>query len=104
MSAVVVTPDDQDWYTNNQSWTIILDRFFQEVGPEKQDEFEWYADTIGINFSLIDEAKRAPVAQALLRTVEALTGPEAAEHGWDDDTNRIHLGKLAALLRPIIEA
>lgn len=104
MSALVSTPDGRDWYTNNRAWSIILDRFFQEVGPEKRDEFEWYANTVGINFPLMDPEKRPAVAQALLRTAEALAGPEAAEHGWDDDSNRTRLEELAVMLRQMTQA
>jgi hypothetical protein len=41
------------------------------------------------------------VALWLLRAVEALSGPEAAGQGWDDDDNRAHLEELAVMLRQL---
>jgi len=104
MSAIVTSPEDEDWFTNSHSWSIIMDRARQEVEAGKHDEFDKHASTIGVNFRFIEPPQRPQVARWLLRAVEALAGPEAAEHGWATEANRAHLEELAVMLRRIAPA
>jgi hypothetical protein len=101
MSAIVTSPADEDWYINNRGWSIILDRAMRELTPAERDELAKHAGPIGLNFRFVDEPERPRVAAWLLRAVEALSGPEAAEQGWDDDKNRAHLAELAVMLREL---
>jgi hypothetical protein len=101
MSAIVTSPEDEDWYTNSRSWSIILDHAMRELTPAEQDEFSKHAGPIGLNFRFVDEPQRPQVARWLLRAVEALSGPEAAGQGWADDSNRAHLNELAVMLRQL---
>jgi hypothetical protein len=104
MSAIVTSPEDHDWYTNSRSWSIILDQAMRELAPAERDEFVKHAGPIGLNFRFVDEPQRTQVAGWLLRAVEALSGPEAAGQGWDDENNRAHLAELAVMLRPMTKA
>jgi hypothetical protein len=101
MSAIVTSPEDEDWYINSRGWSIILDRAMRDLTPAERDEFVKHADSIGLNFRFVDEPQRPRVALWLLRAVEALSGPEAAGQGWDDDDNRAHLEELAVMLRQL---
>jgi hypothetical protein len=101
MSALVVSPDDQDWWINNRGWAILLERAMRDLSPEERDELEWYANSIGVNFPRIEPAQHRKVALWLLPAVEALAGPEAAEQGWESAENRAHLDELAVMLRRI---
>lgn len=76
----------------------------RELAPAQQDEFVKHAGPIGLNFRFVNEPQSSQVAGWLLRSVEALSGPEAVQHGWDDDTNRAHLQELAVMLRQITTA
>lgn len=99
MSAIVTSPEDEDWYINNRGWSIIMDRAMRDLDPAEREVFENYAGPIGLNFRSVEPAHRPPVARWLLGAVEALSGPEAAEQGWDDENNRAHLDELAVMLR-----
>lgn len=101
MSAIVTSPEDEDWYINNRGWGIILERAMRELTPAARDDFESHADSIGVNFRLMEPEHHRKVALWLLPAVEALGGPEAAEQGWESADNRAHLAELAAMLRRI---
>jgi hypothetical protein len=103
MSAIVTSPEDEDWYTNSRSWSIILDRAMRDLTSTERDEFVKHAGPIGVNFRFVDEPERPRVARWLLRAVEALAGPEAAEHDWATDANRSHLEEVAVMLRRIAQ-
>ncbi len=99
MSAIVTSDEDVDWFTNSRAWSIILERAMRAVDQTKRAEYEWHANTVGIDCTLIDAKNRPEIAQWLLETVEALSGPEAAEHDWDTEADKKHLQDLAAMLR-----
>jgi hypothetical protein len=101
MSAIVTSPEDEDWYINNRGWHILLERAMRDLTPEERDEFEWHAGPIGLNFMMVEPALRRRVALWLLPAVEALGGPEAAEQGWDSPESRARLEELAVMLRRI---
>ncbi|GAA0550791.1 hypothetical protein GCM10010172_36210 [Paractinoplanes ferrugineus] len=99
MSAIVTDDRDEDWYTNGRGWSIITERVMKDLDPAQVETFETYASTIGLNFGRIEQPTRGEVARWVLRAVETLAGPEAAEHGWDTDNSRNHLGELVVMLR-----
>jgi hypothetical protein len=104
VSAIVTSDEDEDWFVNNRGWSIILDCAMRHAEPEKRNDYEKYTNPIGIDFTFIDPPKRPEVAQWLLRAVEALCGPEAAEQGWDTEKDRAHLEELAVMLRRMTRA
>ncbi|KAB8187610.1 hypothetical protein [Microbispora catharanthi] len=95
----MTSDDGVDWFTNSRTWSIILERAMRVVDQAKRTEYARHADKIGIDFTLIDAENRPEIAQWLLETIEALSGPEAAEHGWDTEADKSHLQDLAAMLR-----
>ena len=103
MSAIVTSPEDEDWYINNRGWSIIMERAMRDLDPAEREMFENYAGPIGLNFRSVEPAERPLVARWLLRAVEALAGPEAAEQGWDSDESRAHLEEVAVMVRPIAQ-
>lgn len=102
MSAIVTSPEDVDWYVNNRGWHIIRDRARRGVEPGLRDEFEGHVGVIGVDFRFVEPWQRPRVAQWLLTAVEALAGPEAAEHGWDSEADRVHLEEVADMLRRVV--
>jgi hypothetical protein len=102
MSAIVVSDIDENWFTNSYSWSIILDLGMARLDAEKRDEYEWFANTIGMNFTSIDASKRREAAEWLLGVVDDLQGPLGAEYNWDTEKDRSHLAELSTMLRGII--
>jgi hypothetical protein len=103
MSAIVTSDEDEDWFTNSRAWSIILERVRRRLSDTDFAEFANHADTIGLNFLLMDAAKRRQVALWLLEPVEDLCGEGGAEEGWDTPSDKAHLGALAVMLRRIAQ-
>ncbi|MFI9787665.1 hypothetical protein ACIHEI_29790 [Kitasatospora sp. NPDC051984] len=101
MSAIVTSEDGEDWFTNSYGWHTICELAMERLAPAVRDEYQRYASSIGVDFSTLDQPKRAEVAGWLLAVVDELRGARAAEFGWDTERDRAHLSKLSDLLRPM---
>ncbi|GAA1999771.1 hypothetical protein [Catenulispora subtropica] len=99
MSAIVVSDEGDDWFTNSYTWSTILEIAFGAIEQEQRDRYRKYANTIGADFELMPEEVRPEIAGWLLAAIEDLLGPAGAEHGWDKPSDREHLGELAGMLR-----
>lgn len=102
MSALVTSDEDQDWYTNSRTWSIILEYAAAPLDAGTRSELEQYANTIGIDFTLIEVSKRSQLANWLLVAVNELQGPLAAQYGWDTDRDRSHLRELSKILEGVV--
>jgi hypothetical protein len=99
VSAIVTSDEDRNWFTNSLTWLTILEAAMESVEADKREEYEWYADSLGIDFTLIPPLKRVELARWLLPTIERFCGEEGVRHGWASDRDRAHLQDLADMLR-----
>ena len=103
MSAIVISDQDEDWFTNSRAWSMIVDRARRRLDSADLGTFDQHVDTIGVDFTGIEVDQRRPVAQWLLAAVEELNGPAAAGQGWDTEANRSHLAELEVMLRRMVQ-
>jgi hypothetical protein len=99
MSAIVISDEDENWFTNSRAWSILVDRARRRLDGANLEIFDNHVDIIGVDFTCIEANQRRQVAQWLLHPVEELCGSSAAEEGWDTEVSRNHLRALATMLR-----
>ena|SRR5581483_3894533 len=102
MSALVTSDEDEDWYTNSRTWSIILERAMAPLDMPARSEYERYANAIGIDFTLIEVSKRAQLASWLLAVIDDLQGPLASVYGWDTGRDRARLRELSRIFEGVI--
>jgi hypothetical protein len=102
MSAVVSFGGGEVWFTNSRAWGLILEEGMGRLDAKTRDEFEWYADSIGIDFTEIESDKRAGVAAWLLGVIDDLRGELGASFGWNTEEDKVHFDQLSELLRELL--
>lgn len=102
MSAVVSFGGGEVWFTNSRAWGLILEEGMGRLDAKTRDEFEWYADSVGIDFAGIEDSKRAGVAAWLLGVIDDMRGELGASLGWNTEKDRVHFDQLAELLRDLL--
>lgn len=94
MSAVVAFTGDEPWFTNSRSWSIILDFAMSGMDGPTRDEYEWYLDTVGLDFESVPPTKRAEVSTWFSAVIRDLRDNHSAEHGWATDDDHRHFQEL----------
>jgi hypothetical protein len=97
MAADVVFTDGKTWFTNSYTWNQILEHAMGGLSESLKDEYEWYVNVIGLDFTLVPDEKIAEIANWLAGVVEDLLRDPAPK--WTSDTDRRHMEDLAKRLR-----
>jgi hypothetical protein len=95
MSAIVVFSEGEPWFTNSHTWSIILDCAMQGLDSIRRDEYEWYIDGVGLDFTSLSREKSVEVASWFIPIIDQFQGDLGVEHGWGNEPDRAHFRDLA---------
>lgn len=102
MSATIKSDNGELWFTNSRAWSLILEEGMRRLDTETRDEYEWYADSVGIDFSEIQDDKRRAVARWLLGVVDDLKGELGVDLGWNNQGDHVHFDELSEMMRDLL--
>jgi len=97
MAADVVFTEGKPWYTNSYSWDQITSHAMGVLSESLRNEYEYYIDVIGIDFTAMPDEKAVEVSAWLAGIIEGML--EDHEASWTGESDRRHVGDLIHRLR-----
>jgi hypothetical protein len=98
VAAVVSFTNGESWVTNSRTWSLILARSIDSLGPDLGVEYDWFLNEDGLDFGSVQPLNRQKVARWMNSVIESWRASRLNEGLWDVERDETHYQDLVQKL------